>query len=119
MVRIKEKDRMTKESEFRRMPSGYGMVQSCIMKMPGLSIQAKAIYSLLASYTGSKDYCFPSIKTISKDLCISEKLVYKYLKELKEFKLIIVSKLYKDIRNNHKYEVCYIDNPQEIIEPTC
>lgn len=98
------------KKKYKRMPTGYGIIQTEIMKLKDLSIQAKAIYCLLASYTGSKDYCFPSIKTISFDLNISEKLVYKYMKELKEKGLIIVSKLYTDSRNNHKYEICYIDN---------
>jgi hypothetical protein len=96
-----------------RMPTGYGIVQKEVMKMD-ISIQAKAIYCLLSSYTGSKEYCFPSIKTISDDLKISEKLVYKYMKELKQTGLVIISKLYSDQRNNHKYEICYIDTPQNV-----
>jgi hypothetical protein len=98
---------------FKKMPSGYGMIQTEIMKMK-ISIQAKAIYCLLASYTGSKDYCFPSISTISTDLMISEKLVYKYLKELKIIGLVIISKLYSDSRNNHKYEINYIEDVENV-----
>lgn len=97
------------KKKYSKMPTGYGIVQTEIMKLKDISIQAKAIYCLLASYTGSKEYCFPSIKTISDDLQISEKLVYKYMKELKNKGLIVVSKLFNDMRNNHKYEVCYIE----------
>lgn len=98
----------------KKIPSGYGMIQTDIMTLKGVSIQAKALYALLASYTGSGDYCFPSIKTISENLEISEKLVYKYMKELKENNLVIVSKLYKDLRNHHQYELCYIEPTQNV-----
>ena len=99
----------------KKMPTGYGIVQTEIMKLKDLSIEAKAIYSLLSSYTGSKDYCFPKIETMCEDLGISEQRFYKHIKKLKEKNLIKVSKLYNnDMRNNNKYEVLYIDTPQNI-----
>ena len=96
--------------KFNKMPTRYGLVQAEVMKMRGLSIRAKAIYCLLASYTGSETCCSPSISTIANDLGISERLVYKYMKELKGAGLVTVSKLFNDFRNNHKYEIMYIDN---------
>ena len=48
----------------KKMPSGYGMVQTAVMKLPGLSMSAKAVYSLLASYTGNQEYCWPTLETI-------------------------------------------------------
>lgn len=95
---------------YKKMPTGYGIVQSDIMKMKDLSIQAKALYSLLASITGSNTYCFPKMETISEYLGISRQMVSKYMKELVEKKLIKKTKMYNDIRNNNKYEVMFIDN---------
>jgi len=72
----------------KKMPTGYGMVQTEVMKLKGLSIEAKAIYCLLASYTGSKEYCFPKIETMCEDLGVSEQRFYKHIRQLKEKNLI-------------------------------
>jgi|GEM_PF-5252347 len=94
---------------YRKMPSGYGIVQTAVMRL-NISIQSKAIYFLLASYTGSKDYCFPKIETICNDMNLSKPMVIKYLKELEDNNLIKKSKLYvHSKRNNNKYEVMFID----------
>lgn len=99
----------------RKYPIGYGIVQTAVMRMKGLSVGSKALYALLASYTGSKEYCFPSIKRIAEDLDVKEDTVYKYMKELKKNKLLIVSKLYPNTtRNNNKYEICYIEEDYDI-----
>jgi hypothetical protein len=98
----------------KKMPTGYGMVQTEVMKLKGLSIEAKAIYCLLASYTGSKEYCFPKIETMCEDLGVSEQRFYKHIRQLKEKNLIKITKLYGDMRNNNKYEIGYIDTPQNI-----
>ena len=91
------------------MITGYGMVQTEVMKIKGLSMQAKAVYSYLASMTGSKDYCFPKQETIAEDMGVSRQMIGVYIKELVDKKLIIKSKLFNDIRRNLKYEVCYIE----------
>ena len=91
----------------RKMPSGYGMILQSVMKNPDISIEAKAIYSLLASYTGNKQYCFPSVQTICKDLAISENRFYKHMQQLIDAGLVVKSKLFNDIRNNNKYEIMY------------
>jgi DNA-binding Lrp family transcriptional regulator len=96
--------------KYNKMPVGYGIVQSDIMKMKDLSIQAKATYSYLASITGSRDYCFPKQETIAEDLGVSRQMVSKYLNELLIKGLIKKSKLYDDIRSNLKYEVMFIDS---------
>ena len=93
----------------KKMITGYGMVQTEVMKIKGLSMQAKAVYSYLASMTGSKDYCFPKQETIAEDMGVSRQMIGVYIKELVDKKLIIKSKLFNDIRRNLKYEVCYIE----------
>jgi DNA-binding MarR family transcriptional regulator len=96
--------------------SGYGIVQTDVFRIKGLSIQAKAIYSYLASMTGSKDYCFPKQKTIAEAFGISERYVRTIINQLIEYNLIKKSKLYNDIRTNLKYEVLYISRGEEAID---
>ena len=95
----------------KKMPSGYGMVQTSIMKMKGLTIQAKAIYALLASYTGSNEYCFPSLETIGNDMDLSRPMIIKYLKELENIGLIRKTKLYPDnkMKKHNKYEIMFLE----------
>ena len=97
------------------MPTGYGMVQTAVMRLKGLSLQAKGIYSLLASYTGSKDFCFPSVKTIGQDVNLSKPMIIKYIKELETIGLIKISKLYpKDpLKNHNKYEIMFLDEKND------
>ena len=99
-------------SKRSKMPSGYGMVQSAIMRMPNLSLQAKALYSLLASYTGASDYCWPSVETQSNDLNCSKRSIERYQVELEGKDLLRKSRKYPDTLNNlNKYEIMIIDNP--------
>lgn len=75
-----------------RIKEGYGIVQRDVMCMEGLSIYAKAVYALFISYAGQKDCCYPSIKTICKNLDISYPTVTKAIKELEEVKLLEVDR---------------------------
>ena len=36
-----------------KIPTGYGIIQTAVMKS-NISIQSKALYALLVSYTGNK-----------------------------------------------------------------
>lgn len=92
----------------KRMPIGYGMIQTEAMKA-NISLQAKAVFAYLCSITGSKEYCFPSQSKIAKDLNISTATVKRYIKELIDVELIEKEKLYKDSRQNNKYYICIID----------
>jgi len=97
----------------KRMPCGYGMVQTAIMQLPGLSIQAKALYALLASYTGSNEFCFPSQQKLSEDLGLHRKNIIKYLDELEINDLVERKKMFNDSRQNLKYIINFIDaDPQ-------
>ena len=96
---------------YKKIPSGgYGIIQTSIMKLQGISIQAKAIYCLLVSYTGSNQYCWPSIQQMAIDMDISKGQVSKLLTELENKKLIKRSKLKKNpwVKNN-KYEIFFIE----------
>lgn len=70
---------------------GYGTVQRDIMTME-ISLHSKAVYCLLATYTGDKEACFPSLNTICSDLKISKPTVIKSLKELESNNLLIIKK---------------------------
>lgn len=96
------------QMKYTKMPKGYGIVQTKVMQLRDLSPQGKAVYSLLASYTGGKEYCFPAVKTISKDLNLSKPMVIHYLKVLERKGLIKKSRLFDDSRRNNKYEVLFI-----------
>lgn len=100
---------------YKKLPSGYGMVQTEIMRLPNVSIQAKAIYALLASYTGAKEFCWPSQETIANDMGFKRPhTVSKYIKELEKAGLIKKSKLYPgEMKNHNKYEVMYIESTGE------
>lgn len=95
--------------KYKKMPTGYGIVQTEVMRLKTISIQAKAVYSYFASMTGSKDFCFPRQDTISADLGISISSVKRYINELVENGLVRKGKLYKDMRKNNKYEVMFLD----------
>jgi hypothetical protein len=94
---------------YREMPKGYGMVQTAVMKCK-ISIHAKAIYALLASYTGTQEFCFPSVKMMTEDLQISKTKVIEYLKELESFGLIKKEKLSGNpFNHSNKYKIFYIE----------
>ena len=72
--------------------TGYGLVPRSIMRDSELSFQAKAIYSYLASFAGNTGRAFPSTSLMSKELDMSRDTLFKYLKELKEKKVITVER---------------------------
>lgn len=98
-----------------KLPGGYGMIQRAVMKEKSITIQAKAIYALLCSYTGSNEFCFPTVETIGKDISLSKPMVIKYLNELEGFGLIQKTKLYPDnkIKNHNKYEIFYLESKSD------
>lgn len=96
----------------KNMPTGYGMVQTAVMKMRGLSRNAKAIYALLASYTGSSEFCWPSQRTIANDMGFKKaETVSRYIAELEGCRLIEKSRLYPgdETKRNLKYRINIIE----------
>ena len=53
------------------MSKGYGLIPKTVMLDTNLSIEAKAIYAFLSSYSGAGNTSFPSVETIRKYLDIS------------------------------------------------
>ena len=100
------------------MPSGYGMVQSAVMRMRGLSKESKSVYALLASYKGASEYCWPSIETQSNDLGCSQRSIKRYHIELEGKGLLRKTKKYPNSPSNlNQYEVMLIDNSDSIVTP--
>ena len=63
--------------------SRFGIVSYEVISDPSLSIQAKALYSMLACYANKERTCWPSISTLSDDLNISQSSTNRLIKELK------------------------------------
>lgn len=64
------------------MSKGYGIMPKMVALDDKLSIEAKAIYALLTSFSGAGNSAFPAIDTITHYLNISERRFLKYRKEL-------------------------------------
>ncbi len=67
----------------------FGIVSYEVISDPNLSIQAKALYSMLACYANKERTCWPSISTLSDDLNISQSSTNRLIKELKTCNYII------------------------------
>jgi DNA-binding MarR family transcriptional regulator len=61
----------------------FGIVSYEVISDPNLSMQAKALYSMLACYANKERTCWPSISTLSDDLNISQSSTNRLIKELK------------------------------------
>jgi DNA-binding MarR family transcriptional regulator len=67
----------------------FGIVAYEVISDPNLSVQAKALYSMLACYANKERTCWPSISTLSDDLNISQSSTNRLIKELKTCNYII------------------------------
>ncbi|OZT77144.1 helix-turn-helix domain-containing protein [Salinicoccus roseus] len=74
------------------LSSGYGIIPKLVMKDKELTIEAKAIYAFLCSYTGKGDTAFPGIGIITSHLDISEHRFYRHRKQLIEKGYITLTK---------------------------
>lgn len=90
---------------------GYGIAAQAVMFDRSISIQSKAIYAYLVSYTGAGRTIFPKVETITSHLKMSKSTFYKHFKPLVENGYINVSKA-KGFKNKNVYVIC--NNPQKI-----
>lgn len=104
------------------LSEGYGIIPKKVMRDEALSIEAKAIYAFLSSFTGKGNVAFPSIGHITTKLGISEHRFYKHRKILIEKGYLKIEKIRNDngiYTKNHyilNYEVPHeqkphVDNP--------
>lgn len=78
--------------------SGYGTVWRDVLQIK-MTLLAKLIYSLLATYQGGNNHCFPSLRRIANDLNISRVTVIKGIRELEKRNIITVERG----KNSNKY----------------
>ncbi|MBC1935219.1 DnaD domain protein [Listeria grandensis] len=91
---------------------GYGMIAKTVMRDKELSIEAKSIYSYLASFAGAGSTAFPTIELMLGELNISRDRFYKHRKQLVEkgYIKIIQQKGSKGLQMKNVYEI--VNNPE-------
>ena len=60
----------------------FGIVDYEIMNDPSLSLEARAIYSILASYANKDRSCHPTINTLLRVTGVSKDRFYKHMNQL-------------------------------------
>jgi len=98
-----------------RIKEGYGTIQRDVMCAKGLSVYAKAIYSLFVSYAGQKSACYPSITTICRNLKLSKPTVIGSIRELEQMQLLVVERTQG---KGSVYYPCYILAGEELKDAT-
>ncbi|MDT2824847.1 helix-turn-helix domain-containing protein [Vagococcus lutrae] len=71
---------------------GYGLISKRLMRDKSLSIESKAIYSYLASFSGAGMTSFPSRELMCSELNISINRFTKYRKELVESGYVTITR---------------------------
>ena len=62
----------------------YGIVYTDPIRDPELSLRAKGLYALLATYADKDRKCFPSISTLCNESQVSRRTIQRLIKELKD-----------------------------------
>jgi DNA-binding MarR family transcriptional regulator len=60
----------------------FGIVDADVMQDPDLSLRAKGLYALLASYADKNRRCFPKINTLAEYSGVSRRTIERTLNEL-------------------------------------
>jgi len=97
-----------------RYPKGYGIVFKKVLCDPTLKIEVKALYALLAAYTGQDDVCWPSVPTMAKALGCSEQSIRNWCRELEKRGWLQVQ---KSDRSSNTYELQIPYPPQPGLTP--
>lgn len=93
---------------------GYGFMPKLVAKDQDLSIEAKAIYSYLASYSGAGLSSFPSTSLILHDLGISENRYLKHRKTLVDKGYLTIKR--ERLDNGFSKNIYIINqNPSEVV----
>ena len=97
--------------------AGYGLLPRSVMTNPYLTAKTKGLYAYFASFAGTGNTAFPSLKRILLDLNISEPTYYKCLNQLKKNGLLTVHQCKKDTKfDRNTYTLSddiYYDQVQE------
>ena len=71
---------------------GYGTAPRLLMVDPRLSIESKAIYTYLSSYTGGGSGAKVSVEQICKELNVGKSRYYKHLKPLLTYEYLTITR---------------------------
>lgn len=117
---------MEEKNEFQIsgvMSKGYGIMPKMVALDENLSIEAKAIYAFLTSFSGVGHGVFPSIETIIHYLKISENRFLKYRKELVANGYITIQARYANGKRTSNIYILNMDKTlhlqNECIENEC
>lgn len=66
----------------------HARTPNAIIRDPSIGVNAKALYTLLASYAGPSDCCYPSVVRLAEELGVSVSWVRRALRELETRGLI-------------------------------
>ena len=83
-MNAKERARLNDE----RRRGGFFTASNIVMRDPTLSKNAKTVYALLCSYSGGKEFCYPSQTRLAADLGGSVGMIKLGLDELESHGLI-------------------------------
>ena len=92
------------------MSKGYGIMPKMVALDENLSIEAKAIYAFLTSFSGVGQGVFPSVETMTHYLKISENRFLKYRKELVNNGYITIQPRYTDGKRTSNLYILNMDN---------
>jgi len=95
-----QSDYLSKDSDKKR--SGFTQIPNSLIKDKDLSIQARFLYIDLLSYAWENDFAFPSQKTLSEDIGLSERRIRDLLKELEKRGYISIHRFGFNSPNTYK-----------------
>src|SRR5258708_2286037 len=64
------------------LEEGFAQVPNAVMRTKALTLQSKALYSLMLSYAWKNKECFPAQATLAEDLNVSDRYIRILLREL-------------------------------------
>ena len=90
--------------------AGYGILPRVVMEDPAITCKAKALYALLASFTGGGKCAFPRVENLLYYLGISQSTYLKLIRELRTRNLVVVTQRKEQGRLGvNEYEL--VDHP--------
>ena len=96
---------------------GWFWIDNAIVDRTDLNIYEKMLYMCLARHAGEKDFCFPGLETLCRELGIKDtRTVVKYIRTLEEKGLIETK---KEKGKSNKYYLNNVKVPTSDVPPTC
>ena len=101
----------------RDKKTGFALVDNFVIRDPGLTPEAKAIYSLLCSYADKDGLCFPSVVRLCSELNMTETRLRRHMRPLVEHGIIRKQQTRKgNIKQVNRYQIIdRIRKPGDIV----